>query len=62
MSDNNFEYYDIEDVDLDSKKKELREKKDIRAQKLALLQEAKDCYRESEKYLNLKNKNIGKSR
>ena len=62
VSNNSFEYYDKEDVDLELKKKEFREKKDIRDQKLALLEEAKDCYRESEKYLSLKNKNIEKSR
>ena len=54
VSNNSFEYYDKEDVDLELKKKEFREKKDIRDQKLALLEEAKDCYRESEKYLSLK--------
>lgn len=55
--------YDGEVPNLDEKKKEYIEKEDIKKQKIALLDEAKECYRESEKYEKyLKNKNIEKSR
>ncbi len=61
-SKSDFLYYDEDDVNLDEKRKELRELKDIREQKVALLTEAKDCYRESEKYKISKEKNHEKSK